>query len=226
MLGGAVALHEFRRVGGSVRGIEHVERRVARERIGLVGDRGIEPCGEDVGSAGVRAQHHERVGRREVEDGVGEVAPRSGKQVRLHRLRLVGGHERRTAGVPEQHDVLDAGGFAQPADAHSDVDERVLQDEAVAVARKAGVPTEEPVAALGDEGGEVVLAEVGLVVRRDQRGLGAKAREVVVDAPARSGSVRCTRAGGRRFRHEHLRDLAHTLLHVSVIPPRTAAPPT
>ena len=100
----------------------------------------------------------------------------------------------------------------------------VLEDEVVAVAREASVPTEEPVAASGDEGGQVVLAEVGVVVRRDQCGLGAKSRGVVVDAPAGSGSVRCTSAGGRRLRHEYPRSRSFAPAFASN-PPRSAAAP-
>ena len=206
-LRGAIASDEVGRVGRAVVGIEHVERRVARQRIRLVGHRGIEPRGEHVGPARMCAQHDERVGGDEVEHRIREVAPRCRPQVRLEGLRLVGGHERPATGVPEQHDVLDARLLAQPAHPDTDVDQRVLENEAGTVAREPGVPSEKAVSPFRRRLGQVVLAEVGVVVRRDQRRLRLEPREVLVDAAARSRAVGGARPVGGCFGHQDTRDL-------------------
>ena len=93
-------------------------------------------------------------------------------------------------------DGVGPGLLAEPADADTDVDQRVLQLEHGLVAAVPGVPAEESQAALGDELGQVVLGEVGVVVRGDERDGGPAASRPMVEPLARMASV--PGAGHRR----------------------------
>src|SRR5262249_49952807 len=66
----------------------------------------------------------------------------------------------------------------------ADLGERVVEQEVRLVAAEPGVPAEEPEAALGQEGGQVVLGEVHVVVRGDERGRRPGVSRAVIDALA------------------------------------------
>ena len=66
----------------------------------------------------------------------------------------------------------DARRFLQPFHADGDVDQRVLQREQILGAAKARVPAEKAETARGEIGRDVVLGEIDVVVRGDDRGLG------------------------------------------------------
>lgn len=117
-------------------------------------------------------ERHVGVGGDEVVDARGRTHPRQRGHVGVDRLGLVGGHERTAAGVAEQHHPGDPGLIAQPPHADAHVREGVIEQEVGLVAAEAGVPTEEPEAVPGEEVGQVVLGEVDVVVRRDERHLG------------------------------------------------------
>ena len=197
-----------------MRGVEHVEGRVHRERVGLVGDGGVHPGGEHLGPTGVRVDRDVEVGGRQVEHRVGEREPDRRLDGRVGRLRLVRAHQRAAAGVADDDDGVDTRLLAQPPHARGDVDERVLEQEERLVAAVPGVPAEEPEASLGEGLGEVVLGEVDVVVRRDARHLRRGARRPVVEALARVRSVPGTSAGGGREGHPLPLDGRHAAVTV------------
>ena len=89
----------------------------------------------------------------------------------------------------------------QPPHAGADVDQRVLEEEEGLVAPVAGVPAEEPDAALGERLGEVVLGEVDVVVGRDAGHPRPRARRPVVQALAGVRPVPGAGTGRRREGH-------------------------
>ena len=131
----------------------------------------------------------------------------------LTRLRLVGRHQRTSAGVTKQHNGFHALHFAEPADSDTDVDERVVEHEAALVTAEPRVPTEEADAAGGHVISEVVLGKVDLIVHGDHRDLGLATHPAVIQpltrmatrtGPSSGGGVqadelaRHSRCGGRR----------------------------
>ena len=115
------------------------------------------------------SEEHERVGWRQGQRLGEDGAATRRTDRRFAALRVVRGHQRPPARVAEQHDPLHAP-VAQPLHAHGDLGERVVEEEVRVGAAKPGVPPEEPEAAGGQELGEVVLGEVDVVVRGDERG--------------------------------------------------------
>ena len=138
---------------------------------------------------------HEQVARREIERLRDDGAVAGRADVGLDALGLVGAHQRPAARVAEQHHTLDAL-LAQPAHTDCDLGEGVVEQEVRLRAAEPGVPTEEPVAALREVRREVVLGEVDVVVRRDERRRRAVAGRGVVDALARVAA--CTGAADDR----------------------------
>src|SRR5207302_5837820 len=98
-------------------------------------------------------------------------------------------------------------------------DQRVLEQEVRAVAAKARVPTEETEPALGHVLREVVLGEIDLVVRRDERDLGSGTPARVVDALTRITAVSGTRGRGGFERDEAAVDVGHSLPRANYVLP-------
>jgi hypothetical protein len=71
--------------------------------------------------------------------------------------------------------------FAQPTHADTDVDQRMVEQETALVSPIAGVPAKESNTAGGDVVGKIVLGEIDLVVRGDDRDLGLAAHSAVVE---------------------------------------------
>ena len=99
--------------------------------------------------------------------------------------------------------------LAQPPHAHADVDHRLVEAEVGAVAAVARVPAEEADAPLGDELGEVVLGEVDLVVRGDERHRRPLPGRAVVEALAGASTGSGAGHRGRLGRHELALDGSH-----------------
>ena len=209
-----VAALEVRGVRRPVPGAERVERRIGGQRIGLGGDRGVEPGGQHLGAARVGGERDEQVAGRQVLDRGQRPHPGDGGDAGLGGLRLIGGHEGPAAGVAQQHDPLRARLLAQPPDADPDLRERVVEQEMRLVPPVTGVPAEEAVTALGQERGQVVLGEVHVVVRGDEGGRGPRAGRPVVDPLARVATG--ARPAGGRGRQPH--ELPHDVDHRRSLP--------
>ena len=149
--------------------IERIEIRTDGQRVGLVGHRRVQPVREHLRPAGVRRQRHEQVTSGQIRRR--SKRPQAGRRTDagLDRLGLVSGHERSAAGVAEKHDSLDAGQLTQPAHADADLRERVVEQEVRLVPAETGVPAEEAIAAAGQQGCQVMLGKVHVVVRSDER---------------------------------------------------------
>ena len=76
-LRGPVALDEIGAERRTVLRVEHVERRVALERLVLIDDRRIQHLRGDERPGRMRVEHADRIGRPEV--GLGEVGPAAGR---------------------------------------------------------------------------------------------------------------------------------------------------
>ena len=169
-LGRSVALDELRRIRRTVLGAVHVERRIDGRRIGLVGDRWIEPVGEHLGPTHVGIRRHIEVRRYQFVCCIWYVHTEQRLQARLSCLRLVGGHQRAPAGVPEKYHVFDSRYLAQPTHTDSDVDQCVLQAEVRLDSAETCIPAEKAISPGRHEFGHVVLGEVYVVVRGDECG--------------------------------------------------------
>jgi hypothetical protein len=100
-LSGAVALDEIGRIGRTILGVVHVERRIDGHRIALVRDRGIEPVREHFGSARMSVRRDIVVAGKEFRRGRGDGRPEERLEIGLRRLGLIGRHQRATPRVPE-----------------------------------------------------------------------------------------------------------------------------
>ena len=197
LLRGAIARDERVRVRRAVLLVVHVERLVGRDGIALVGHRRVEPVGQHFRPPRMRIERNVEVGLRQAFQRRARRALHAGGKRRRGRLRLIRAHQRAAARIAEDHDALDAL-LAQPFHAGADVDQRMLQREQVLGAAIARVPAEEAVTAGRDVGREVMLAEIAVVVRRDQRDARALALRRPVDALARMAADFAARRRRRR----------------------------
>ncbi len=115
-------------------------------------------------------QRDEQITGRQVLDRRERPHPVGWGNVRLGGLRLVGRHQRPATGVAEQHDLLGSGLLPQPAHPDPDLGQRVVEQEVGLVPAETRVPAEETVTALGEEGSEVMLGEIHVVMGGDERG--------------------------------------------------------
>jgi len=88
--------------------------------------------------------------------------------------------------------------LTQPAYADADVDQRVFQQELIFGAAIAGVPAQEAVAVRGEVGRDVVLAEVDVIVRRNEGGFRPPAGRGGVN-PLTGMATGLDARGGRRL---------------------------
>ena len=202
-LRGAVAGDEVGRVRRCVAFVEQVQVGIRCHRVVLVGDRGIHPRREHVGPAGMCSRGDITVGRRQVvESGRGSHSFQRGDVVR-DGVRLIGGHQRSAARIAQQDNGVDALLLAQPAHPDTDVDQRVIEQEAAFESAETSVPPEEAEAAPSHVLGEIVLGEVDLIMRRDHRDGGPVSLGAVVEPlagmPARPGPVRRRRVEPDEF---------------------------
>jgi hypothetical protein len=117
-----------RRLGEAVGRVERVQLGHHGERVGLVGDRGVDAGQQQPALAGVRGEEHGAVGDGQL--GVGEPgrAPAGGagdaRRGREGRLLQVEGVERAAAGVPQRDDRVEP--LAQEHHPGRDVQQRLL----------------------------------------------------------------------------------------------------
>ena len=111
--------------------------------------------------------------------------------------------------------IVDACVVARP---DADLGESVVEQEVRLVATESGVPAEKPEASLGHEAGQVMLAEVHVVMRGDERHLRLGASRAVVDALARMTAGAGPAYHRRRQPDELPHDLGHPLLRSAVAP--------
>ena len=90
-------------VGRTVLWVEQVEIGIGCDRVVFVDDRRVHPRRQHIGAAGVRGAGHITVGGRQVGKPSGGPHAFKWRHVGVDRLRLVGRHQRATAGVAEQH---------------------------------------------------------------------------------------------------------------------------
>ena len=212
-LRGAVAGDEVGRVRRSVAFVEQVQVGIRCHRVVLVGDRGIHPRREDVRPAGMRGRGDIAVGWRQVVESGRGAHPFQRGDVACDGVRLVGGHQRSAARIAQQDDGVDALLGTQPAHPDTDVDQRVIEEEAAFESAEAGVPSEEAEPAAGHVLGEIVLGEVDLVMRSDHRHGGAVTLGAVVEPlagmPPRPGPMRRRRIEPDELAGDSLRGCGH-----------------
>ena len=97
----------------------------------------------------------------------------------------------------------------QPAHPDTDVDQRVIEEEAAFESAETSVPPEEAVAERGQARGQVVLGEVHVVVRRNEGGARRVAGPVVVEPLRRHEACTVAGTGGRVQGYEPLFDRVH-----------------
>src|SRR6185312_11608222 len=104
-------------------------------------------------------------------------------------------HQRAAAGIAQQHDLFYAM-LAQPFHPDADIGDGMLQMEEVLGAAIARIPSQEAEAAPREIGCDIVLGEVDIVVRCDQRGLWAlPLRRPIESLAGMSASTRARHVG-------------------------------
>ena len=161
-LRGAVSRDEILRIAAlgrrrleTVALVVHVQRRIARERIGFIDDRRVE----------ARHQHHplsRMRGERDIAVGGGQIElveiRRTAARRRRHaiscgraRLRVVVREQRAAAGISEHHDFLEAFLFAQVPNSRREIEQQIFVEHHRVVVQVARVQTER-----GEAGGDPV----------------------------------------------------------------------
>ena len=196
-LGGPVAREELRGVGRrrrglreSVRRLEGIERGIARQRVAVVGHRGVDGVEEEVSFARVGGEIDHRVRAREVEgvqvEGVarGRVAQPLAR--RRERLVEVEGEQRASARIAAEHHAVEARVKDRETGGH--VEEHHLVDQRRVVVEPAAVDDEHG-KARGDQSRHgVVVREVRARVHEAHRSFLAAPR---VQPAVRDAAVRC-----------------------------------
>ena len=199
-LRGAISLDEIRRVAAlgrrrleAVALVVHVQRRIARERIGFIDDRRVEARHQHHPLSRMRGERDISVGGRQIElVQIGRTAAgRRGHAITRGRarLRVVVREQRAAAGVAEHHDFLEPFLFAQESNSSREIEQEIFVEHHRVVVQVAGVEAERGKAGVDPERNGIVGAEVGARMRHDHDGARPAAAGRHIEDSARLAEV-------------------------------------